>query len=137
MTAARAWPTPPVVIGYPTQARRDLESARVQQREGFYEWACFIAQQAAEKAVKAVYQKKGGEAWGHVVSDLMKGLSDKTSVPEPLIDKAKQLDRFYIPSRYPNGWAAGTPAEFITRGDAESAIGNSEEIIQFCSRLLA
>lgn len=39
------------------QARRDLESARAQERDGFFEWSCFIAQQAAEKAVKTALQR--------------------------------------------------------------------------------
>lgn len=38
------------------QARRDLLHAKMDLKEGFYEWACFSAQQAAEKALKAVYQ---------------------------------------------------------------------------------
>ena len=46
------------------QAKRDLESAKSQLENGFFEWACFIAQQATEKAVKAVYQKFGAEALG-------------------------------------------------------------------------
>jgi len=33
------------------QALRDLEHAGVSLRAGHYEWACFAAQQAAEKAV--------------------------------------------------------------------------------------
>ncbi len=41
------------------QARRDLAMAKQARESGFYEWSCFIAQQAAEKAVKAVYQSKG------------------------------------------------------------------------------
>jgi len=45
------------------QAQRDLESAKAQMEDGFFEWTCFIAQQAAEKAVKAVYQKLRAEAW--------------------------------------------------------------------------
>lgn len=48
------------------QAERDIESARAQMKDEFFEWSCFIAQQGAEKAVKAVYQKIGGEAWGHL-----------------------------------------------------------------------
>lgn len=43
------------------QARRDLESARWQAQGGYYEWACFVAHQAAEKAIKAVYQRRGGD----------------------------------------------------------------------------
>ena len=46
------------------QAVGDLEHARSDRERGFYEWACFSAQQAAEKAVKAVFQKTGVEDWG-------------------------------------------------------------------------
>jgi HEPN domain-containing protein len=80
------------------QAERDLQSACSQLKAGFFEWACFISQQAAEKAAKAVYQKLGGDAWGHAVTDLLKGLSEKVNVPNELIEIAKRLDRFYIPA---------------------------------------
>ncbi len=45
------------------QARGDLDHARSDVQGGFYEWACLSAQQAAAKAVKAVFQKLGREAW--------------------------------------------------------------------------
>ncbi len=38
------------------QAEKDLSHARRDLEDGDYEWACFSAQQAAEKAVKALYQ---------------------------------------------------------------------------------
>ncbi len=41
------------------QAVGDLEHARSDRERGFYEWACFSAQQAAEKAVKAVFRRQG------------------------------------------------------------------------------
>lgn len=40
----------------------DLEHARSDRERGYHHWACFSAQQAAEKAVKAVFQKMGAEA---------------------------------------------------------------------------
>ncbi len=46
------------------QAGRDLEQARSSQREGRHEWACFAAEQAAEKAVKALHLALDQEAWG-------------------------------------------------------------------------
>jgi len=52
------------------QARRDIESARWQTEGGFFEWACFICQQSAEKALKAIYQGLGGDARGHSVLNL-------------------------------------------------------------------
>ena len=36
------------------QAQRDLEQAKSSQKEDRHEWACFAAQQSAEKAVKAL-----------------------------------------------------------------------------------
>ena len=114
------------------QAKRDLDSAKSQRENGFYEWATFIAQQAAEKACKAVLQKFGGEAWGHVASKLLKAIENHAETESGLQDAALYLDKFYIPARYPNGWGEGKPADFITEGDAANAIDNSEKIIRFC-----
>ena len=43
------------------QAEGDLEHAGLSACEGDYEWACFAAQQAAEKAIKAVYYFHHGD----------------------------------------------------------------------------
>jgi HEPN domain-containing protein len=119
------------------QAERDLESAKCQMEHNFFEWACFLSQQSAEKALKSVYQKMGAEVWGHSVKELIEGLCEKIEVPEEFVNKAKSLDKFYIPARYPNGWPSGIPAEYITKEDAISAISNSEKILQFCKNFLA
>ena len=47
------------------QAELDLRAAGDARLSGHYEWACFAAQQAAEKAVKALHESIGVEAWGH------------------------------------------------------------------------
>lgn len=39
------------------QAERDLENAKYEMKGSFYEWVCFLSQQAAEKAIKAVFQR--------------------------------------------------------------------------------
>ena len=66
------------------QTRRDLESAKAQTTAGFYEWACFISQQASEKALKAVLQHLGAEAWGHSIIGLLQALRETLDVPEGL-----------------------------------------------------
>ena len=38
------------------QAERDLQKAELDLEHGFREWACFTAQQLADKALKALYQ---------------------------------------------------------------------------------
>jgi HEPN domain-containing protein len=93
------------------QAGRDLEQARDSATAGRHEWACFAAQQAAEKAVEALHLHLGQDAWGHVVRMLLEELPDSVTVPEELLDQARVLDAFYIPARYPNGHAAGAPAD--------------------------
>ena len=44
------------------QAERDLEQASDSRDAARHEWACFAAQQAAEKAVKALHLSVGQEA---------------------------------------------------------------------------
>ena len=66
------------------QAEWDLAHAKSDVERGFYDWSCFSAQLAAEKAVGAVFQKLGAEAWGHSVADLLPALSQRYTVPEDL-----------------------------------------------------
>jgi hypothetical protein len=70
------------------QAQSDLGHARNDLAGGYHEWACFSAQQAAEKAVKAVFQALGAVAWGHAVADLLAELGTRHAVPGALSDAA-------------------------------------------------
>lgn len=97
----------------------------------------FSAQQAAEKAVKAVFQKMGAEAWAHSVVDLLQELSQTHPVPEPLVDYAMELDKAYIPTRYPNAHPSGAPHERYNRGEAQRLIRYAEMIIRFSADLLS
>ena len=106
-------------------ARQAMEGER-------YEWSCFAAQQAAEKALKAVYQKLGVEAWGHTLTALVDKMPDSVEPPEELMEAAKTLDKHYIPTRYPNGFDSGAPADFYTRKEAQDAIAKATQIVEFC-----
>ena len=77
------------------QALRDLEQAQASQRDGRHEWACFAAQQAGEKAVKALHLHLGQEAWGHVIARLLRELPASTPVPEE-IGRASCRERVYV-----------------------------------------
>lgn len=74
------------------QSQRDLEQAEDSRRAGRHEWACFAAQQAAEKAVKALHLPLGQEAWGHVVAVLAEELPEDRRPGGDLIEKARVLD---------------------------------------------
>ncbi len=120
------------------QAKRDMEMAGKARESGYYEWTCFISQQAAEKAVKAVYQAKGGSALGHGIGALLRGLKDEgLSIHEGIRKAAKNLDGYYIVSRYPDGMTQGTPADHLDLEDADGSIRSAGEIIRFCEDILA
>jgi HEPN domain-containing protein len=115
------------------QAEADLRHARNALEDGDYEWSCFAAQQAAEKALKAVFQKHGMDAWGHTVTALIGSLPAEVSKPsDSLINYARMLDKHYIPTRYPNGFDSGAPTDFYTKDEARSAIQHAEAILEFC-----
>lgn len=114
------------------QAEADLRHARHAREAGDHEWACFAAHQAAEKAVKAVYEASHLEGWGHTISTLLGSLPDRLKAPEDLIASAKALDKHYIPTRYPNGFESGAPTDFYTAEEADQAIAHAKGILAFC-----
>jgi len=112
-----------------------MEQAESSRREGRHEWACFAAQQAAEKAVKAVHLARAQDAWGHVVARLLAELPFDVSAD--LIDKARVLDGFYIPTRYANSHAEGPPFEHFGALQSEEALRYAGEIMEFAGPFLA
>lgn len=114
------------------QAENDLEHARKSLKMGDYNWACFASQQSAEKALKALYDFLGGEGWGHMIVKLLKELpKDRISVDMELLKKAVYLDKLYIPTRYPNGFASGAPSDYYTDKESQEAIVYAEDILSF------
>jgi len=119
------------------QAQGDLAHAESDLERGYYDWACFSAQQAAEKALKAVFQRLGAEAWGHSVSDLLDALAERAAVPEGMRDAALELDKAYIAARYPNAHPSGSPRRRYSRREAERLVSYAREIVGFCAHLLS
>ncbi len=119
------------------EAEGDVEHAKSDVAGGYYNWACFSAHQSAEKAVKAVFQKIGAEAWGHSVADLLKELSLKFQIPDEHMNGALELDKAYIPTRYPNAHPSGSPRRKYTKEEGERLLRYAEKIVKFCSSLLS
>ncbi len=117
------------------QAKKDLEHAKKSFELKDYEWSCFASHQSAEKAVKALHLFFGQEAWGHVISKLLKELP--CDVSEDIVEIGKALDIYYIPTRYPNGFESGAPFEHFGKLQAKEAIKFASEIIEFVSSKMA
>lgn len=112
------------------QALADLDDARAVAGLGRHNVACFLCQQAAEKAVKAFLVLRGEEAiWGHSVADLCDRAAGLDPAFRELADDAASLDLLYIPTRYPNGLPGGLPSRAFHRDDAERAIARAQSII--------
>ena len=107
-------------------AEDDLEAAKILKKNGKFSFACFHAQQTAEKAVKAIYYLFDKEPRGHSIVKLLQGLVKQYSHLNKkklgLMSKARRLDQFYIPTRYPNGVPDMTPAEAFGEEDAKNGI---------------
>ena len=118
----------------------DLDAAIVLKINGKYPQSCFYAQQAGEKALKAVWYYADADPWGHSIRKL---IEDLQNVDLSLYDRLKGLlkpgtvlDRFYIPTRYPNGLPELTPSEAYMDEDADLCTQEATKILTTVKSLL-
>ena len=114
------------------QADFDLKAAEDSAAGGHHEWAAFQAQQCAEKAVKALVQSLHGSVRGHSVTEILRQLSVSVEVSQPLLNAAQELDKVYVTSRYPNGFASGRPRDYFSEKSSRELIGHARGILEFC-----
>lgn len=90
---------------------------------GRHEWACFLYEQAAQLAVKGLLHALGLEAWGHDLAVLESRVRSSLGGvwPHETTEAAARLSRHYIPARYPDAHASGTPSAHYTPADAAQA----------------
>jgi len=112
------------------QAENDLAFGRLAVREGFHAQACFVAQQTAEKALKAVAYALGDRVvLGHSLVELVERLQERVPALTPLREMAGLLDQFYVATRYPNGLPGGVPFEAFGRPQAEHALEGAARFV--------
>ena len=112
------------------QAENDLGFAQLGLRERYHSQACFLSQQAAEKALKSVAYGRGDRfVIGHSLQELLNGLVGTYGEMESLREAACRLDQYYVATRYPDALPGGLPFETYSRGQAEEAVGMASEIV--------
>lgn len=120
------------------QAREDLKWAGVLFEEGGYHLVAFLAQQVAEKALKAVLYSRGEEVvLGHSVGRLAREV--QAHFPEVAAQVARwaTLDLHYVASRYPNSVPGSIPAWVYDRETAHGALELAEEVVRFAEGALS
>jgi HEPN domain-containing protein len=118
-------------IRWLTQAEDEYADAvHLMGQERFY-LSLFLAQQSAEKALKAfMYMKEQEHVFTHSVGELLK-LSLSLDKDFQSVQDAKRLDDYYIPTRYPNGLPGDIPSRYFDDFDeAKQALGWSEKVIR-------
>lgn len=120
------------------EALWDLDTARILHRERRFNAAAFYAHQAAEKACKALLYYVHEAPWGHSVRELLMRYFARLGEgpPEDVMACARELDRHYVPSRYPNALPSGTPHEAYDEEASRRALEASERVVGFVRRVV-
>ncbi|MCS6826408.1 MAG: HEPN domain-containing protein [Caldilinea sp.] len=113
------------------QAEADRHGAQLLLDGTSYHLACFVAQQIAEKVIKAFLYAQGEElVTGHSVEALCRWAAEFDIDFEQLRQEIAPPDGYYIPTRYPNGLPDSIPARLYTRRAAEESLGLADLALQ-------
>jgi HEPN domain-containing protein len=116
-------------------AHQDLRMAEMAMEEGLYNQVCFHAQPCAEKAIKGLlaHQRKIPPRT-HRLADLL-GLFEPDPFAEDRIE-IQLLDRFYLPTRYPDALPGSLPEGLPDAGDAQEALTIAGKVLTQVKQLL-
>ncbi len=122
-----------------TQAKDEFADAEELRKRGRFYLALFHFQQATEKAFKAyLYLKvKSIEVFHtHSIDELVKMAVEIDSDFKKVV-AAKKLDRYYIPTRYPNSLPGGIPSRYFDDPEeAQEAMRLAKETIDLIEKKL-
>jgi HEPN domain-containing protein len=112
-------------------AADDLKAARVLVREGLYHFACFHAQQSAEKALKAyLIAHQRALPRQHHLNVLLQHCF-RVGLRRKGLDRAcKILDQYYLPTRYPDAVAGSLPEGLPMRSHAVEAVHLTQALLR-------
>lgn len=120
------------------EAEYTLRQAERNCREGSYNLACFLSEQTAQKALKAVLYFDGVRFINiHSVTELAKEASGTHQEFSSLMSEGSRLDQYYLSARYPDAVPEpAIPAEIFTKNQAEEAVEMARKIFEACRGLI-
>ena len=126
--AARWWLT----------AQEDLEAVKALHEAGKYSHACFLSQQSAEKAMKALWLSIDRDPWGPSIQKLVMQFPQQNLLQDiqNWLAHAAYLDKSYIPTRYPNGLPDLTPSQVYLSQDSIQAIEKAKFFLEETRKLI-
>jgi len=120
------------------QARIDLESAENNLGFKSYELVCFLSHQVAEKSLKALLYSIGLRPFGHSLRELLNQVikNKKQLTLEIPMECAIELDKHYIPTRYPDAFVSGIPHDYYTEKNSKDCLKWSKKILNLTENYL-
>jgi HEPN domain-containing protein len=103
----------------------------------FFDKGCFMSQQAGEKVLKAcLYGLGKRRVFGHSLFEMIQDLGKHDDAFQRVSKEARRLDRFYVPTRYPNGLPGGMPFQVYSREDLQEALLDVRNICETARNFL-
>jgi len=120
------------------EARADLRHASRAHRMGSSNWACFAAEQAADKALKAFLMGalKKRPIHVHDLTILHRQAQGRLRLPASIANRLAELSAYYTTARYPNA-GLNRPSASITSTQAGNAIEIAGGMIATVERQIA
>lgn len=120
------------------QAEFDLLAARLSLQNGYYEWACFQAEQAAEKALKGTLVFCGYKPPKVHKLSILYHLARKTCFSKIHEVSIESLQAYTFVSRYPFIIPGDnlTPHDFMTHENAVECIHEAERVLDLVKEII-
>lgn len=109
-------------------AREDLRMAELAMAEAIWNQACLHAQQCVEKILKSWLADRGETPpRPHKLADLVVLLGDARLAG--FADEVQALDRFYIPTRYPDALPGALPEGLPGEEEGREALTLAKQVM--------
>ena len=113
------------------RARSSLAQARHRIGEIYLEDLCFVAQQAAEKAIKAVLLHSGVRfPYVHDLAELVTLMERAGHMPPARVRESSRLTRYAVETRYPG------LSEPLTEEEYLEALAIAEAVVRWADELI-
>ncbi len=110
-------------------AIEDLIMAKLAMREKIYNQVCFHSQQTVEKVLKGyIENKKKNIPRTHKLIDILSVIKENI-FEKDLKEKIVLLDRFYIPTRYPDALPGSLSSGLPIENDAKEALETASFVL--------
>jgi HEPN domain-containing protein len=112
------------------QAEDELDAADKLRQHGKHYLVCYLCQQVADKALKAIlYAAGAASVRGHSVGQLCREAARLLPELITVEEKAVPLDAYYIPTRYPNSLPDSVPARVYRDDQSADALARAQAVV--------